>query len=1243
MFTGGQSVPLRDVIDIPERISASDFVLQLHEGFSAAERTLGDYVVTDSIAKSFGEALGLVDSAVERRVPKGAFVHGSFGSGKSHFMAVLHLLLTGNTTARALPGLQEVVAANTALLGKKFLAVDYHLLGKTSFEGALFAGYIDEVARRHPDTKPPVLHRSDALFADAIKMRANMGDDAFFASLNGGGDTGTDSGWGEAATTWDATSFDAAIAEPVGGGGRTELAQDLVSTFFGGYTTTGEWLEISEGLRVMTKHTRDLGYDGLVLFLDELVLWLGQHLADSKFIATETSKVAKLVETEMSSLPVPIVSFVARQRDLKDFLGGGTVGAEQVALGQSFQWWEDRFDPIFLKAADLPKIVHQRLLRPKDDAGAAAIGAALAQVKANPGAWGYLLTDEVGSGEVDFAQVYPFSPALIDALVALSTLLQRELTALKILGELLVQGRDELTLADVIPVGDLFDAVVLGTSTPLTQDMKRRFENAATFYREKMRPHLLAKHQLTEAAAAALPRTAPFRTEDRLAKTLLVAEIAPGAVSLKNLTASKLAALNFGNVRAMVPGQEATQVLGLVDQWSREFGEITKGTGADPIITLTLAGVDYDSVIERVQNIDQPDTRRSLIRDLLIGELGLPSQAGLITERVLSHVWRGSKRDVDVVFGNVRDPKSLGDEALRANPGRWKVVVDYPFDEAGHSPSDDFARLESLASQGVQSDTLAWIPHFFTSTRMDSVGRLVLLEYVLQRDRFDQNASHLPVNDREHARQALENQRRSLHEQVTDALRQAYAIASPNPADVEVHVQGKRVFDTLHPGLVIAPPVAPTLRAGLEDALGQALAHQYPNHPEFEPAGTEVRRAELATVLSLMQDAVSAGGRLDGIDKPKAALLRRIAGPLGIGVPRENVYALGQDSFSRWGDFTQWAAASAAGTDQVKVGDLRERLAPIGLVRDLQDLLILAWSILDDREWVRYGVRTDAPGIGAVGDDFTLRPPHLPAQEAWTSAVERAEKLFGVTREHRLSVSALARLAGGVRSAATRFADPASRLVGSLTAHADVLGIDPQALTGRLGTARVARGLAETLAAEKDDSTLIEVLAGADLPDEPQSLARSLSMAHEVASKLAGVQWDILASARNLGDGRGAQILTQLAQVAGSEELHAPLIPALEIASREAHTLVLAAAQIHVPTTPPTPEVTVPAPGPAAPTPDPLTPVSPSEPVMHVDDVQLVITDVATLPARLSSVEAEIRAALTKAPGKSVRITWRLE
>ena len=136
---------------------------------------------------------------------------------------------------------------------------------------------------------------------------------------------------------------------------------------------------------------------------------------------------------------MPLVSFVARQRNLKDFLGGGAAGAEQVALDDSFQWWEGRFERITLPAADLPQIVHRRLLTPSSDAGKAALDRAVAKVRANPVAYRHLLTDEAGSSGVDFALVYPFSPALVDAMIALSSIMQRERTALKIMSELLVE------------------------------------------------------------------------------------------------------------------------------------------------------------------------------------------------------------------------------------------------------------------------------------------------------------------------------------------------------------------------------------------------------------------------------------------------------------------------------------------------------------------------------------------------------------------------------------------------------------------------------------------------------------------------------------------------------------------------------------------------------------------------------------------------------------------------------------
>ena len=109
-----------------------------------------------------------------------------------------------------------------------------------------------------------------------------------------------------------------------------------------------------------------------------------------------------------------------------------------------------------------------------------------------------------------------------------------------------------------------------------------------------------------------MPRDHAFRRDDRLAKTLLVAAIAPGATSLKDLTASKLAALNFGSVKSMIPGQEATQLTTQVKQWASEFGEITVGQGADPIINLTLTGIDFDSVLVHVDTEDTPANRRRL-------------------------------------------------------------------------------------------------------------------------------------------------------------------------------------------------------------------------------------------------------------------------------------------------------------------------------------------------------------------------------------------------------------------------------------------------------------------------------------------------------------------------------------------------------------------------------------------------------------------------------------------------------
>ena len=185
---------LKDLIEIPERVHQGDFVLKLSEGVSHAEQTLRDYVVTPQLVYAFGNALGFIQQAVLTGSSKAAYLHGSFGSGKSHFMAVLNLLLAGNTQARATPELADVVARNGWTAGRKFLLVPYHMVGARDMESAVLGQYAEFVRKLHPTAPVPGFYLAEGLFKDASELRARMGDESFFAKLNEGASKQGDGG-----------------------------------------------------------------------------------------------------------------------------------------------------------------------------------------------------------------------------------------------------------------------------------------------------------------------------------------------------------------------------------------------------------------------------------------------------------------------------------------------------------------------------------------------------------------------------------------------------------------------------------------------------------------------------------------------------------------------------------------------------------------------------------------------------------------------------------------------------------------------------------------------------------------------------------------------------------------------------------------------------------------------------------------------------------------------------------------
>lgn len=1189
------TTPLRDLVTIPQRVEAADFVIKLDEGVARHEQTIKEYVVTDAIAKAVAEGLDLVGSSLSGQKSQGAFLDGSFGSGKSHYMAVLHLLLSGNVGARQIPGLEDVIASRTGILDKKLLVLDHNLLGARSFEDAIFGGYLDYVAKHHPDASAPVLHASDGLLEDARGLREAMGDDAFFAKL-GGAD---ESEWGDYDGAWDSRSFDAAAKQSPGDADRDQLVADLRDAYFASAVRASEWLPMKDGLRALTAHAKSLDFQGIVFLIDEVVLWLGQHLGNQDWVQGEIEKIVQVGENAAANLPIPITSFLARQRALSDFLGNHVAGAQRVAQGQLFQYWEDRFSKIALQAADLPKIVKQRLLRPVSPEAAATLESAVAEVKRDYAAWGYLLSDEANSDEKAFANVYPFSPALVDTMVALSSLMQRERTALKLMAELLSDGRDTLLARDVIPVGDLYAPVVLGGSQPLTDDMKQHFAISARFYRTKMQPYLARKHGLSEEQLAGLPRNHPYITEDRLAKTVLIAALAPEAKSLANLTAAKLAALNWGTIDAFIPGSEAEDVLTRARAWAGEFGEISIGDGNDPIITATLSGVDYDSILDRVRTEDNQQTRRELVRKLIADELGLPPDN--LVGRTLDHVWRGHKRTVTVKFGNVRDDADVLDSDLVHSDTEWRVVIDFPYDTGDHSPADDVARLRKLREGGRTANTIAWIPNFLSEARQKDLGDLVILEYLLTGTRFDQNADHLPLSDRGPARQTLESRRRTLKDALTAALRQAYAVNAADEVNVGSDLAGNEIFGTLAAGLAIPPPATGTLLTGFRHALETAWANEFPDHPDL--GAEEVRFAKLTEAVALATRAVEQGGRIQGLTAQEQRVAREIITALELGTVNENVLVVDTAHF-KWGArLARWEAELGG---ECTVAGLRTKLAPWGMTAAMQDTILIVWSLLDNREFG--GGAT--PQVGSIPDGATPRRANLPEENDWDVAKARSGAIFGVAPEANLTPRAIARWATALRNQAN--ASKVHDLVAALQAHAGILGIDPKAVAGRLATARRVVDVVNSISAETADSLLVKKLATLDLPDVLTSLGTAHASAERLSLELVGLDWGIIEAAKSRNDPGFDAALLALQEAARLDESVMPLESRLRDVAAMARALIVQ----------PQP---VPAPTPA--------------PATHPEHTRKAA--VADLDEVLEQLQAEIEA--EAGASGSVTITWQID
>ena len=1118
---------VKPLFELPESIHKIGFVEVLSEAIVNSKRTAETYVVTPPLAAAFDDTLGIVGASLKDARSRAAFLHGSFGSGKSHFMALLSLLLDGNEDAWRVPALHALRTKHTFVGKKKLLQLHFHMVGHESIEEAIFLRYLTRVRADHPKATVPGLFADEKLFSDARGMLDELGDDAFFGPMNLGA-AGNDE-WGAfgGGSTWDRTRFEkcAASTDPKE---REELFSSLVKTRYRSYADESrQFLDLDAGLAVIGRHAKSLGYDGIVLFLDELILWLASRASNVGWFHNEVQKMVKLVEAEDARREIPFMSFIARQRDLAEMVGENYMGLENKLVRDSLQWSEGRYQTVTLEDRNLPAIVEKRVLKPKSADATKALDEAFEKMKrtTTDPAWRTMLGQLDGQ---DFRRLYPFSPALVDALVALSNALQRERTAIKLLNEILVEHIEDLKLGEVVAVGDLYD-VLAGGEDSADGVMRGRFEAAKQMYTYRFLPVLQDAHGTNTADKCQRLRAdhparlgcsnckmTACRTDNRLVKTLIIASLVPEVAALKDMTASKLVQLNHGSLRVPIPGTEANLVTQKLKNWASQIGQLHVGTQTDPTVRLQLEGVELGPIIEQARQHDTPGARQRVLRDLLFEGMGIDKVADWGKDHKLKD-WRGTDRTGHIRFGNVR---KMGPEALRCPDDHdWRLIVDYPFDDAGFGPHDDEAVLERFREDHGGSWTLVWLPSFFSHAMNQMLGELVILEHILEHPRG--YVSHLSIENQSRAVNDLTNLKTQKQSRVMQTLEQAYGLAQPREGDLDSALSIDKHLHVLKPGAAIQATLAANLVHALDGFIPALLEARYPRHPRLTMKLTNMRVEKLVERFGEIVD--SEDKRIPA-DKTLVDEMRGTLGDLGIVRVTETAIHLVEDRTLQEIEKKRQQRAS----DRPEVGEVQRFIdenGKMGLQHDALDLIVRCYARWAARTFVSGGQPFEPKAGKPIPDHVVLEKPDLPSHDVWNKALAMAGAAFGVTLPGKaLHADSLKKLEAELSKRVKEKAPHCSRLATALKQRLGELGLSND--VDRMKTATSADQLCAALMG-KVGKGLAETLASWEPQTSPRALGQSVGSADKVAPVLSD----------NLVFGAFGQLKAKQAALEGAAEL----------------------------------------------------------------------------------------------------------
>jgi hypothetical protein len=776
---------IRDVFDLPTTIPRCIVKIQDFDDAQTLQENIRDYVITDTVADEMERlADRVVASCVRHEAGEGHYLHGSFGSGKSHFMAILGLILENNPAVwtKDHPAIQAIQKRHGAWLAEHpILVVPVYMLGQTSLQTACYNAANARLER---------LGVVPCEFSDAGKVIAS-----FRADAGRYGDVVYEQF--QAATGLSRKRFDrmADGAQEE----RDELARQILAYRDPARAERVQLYpdKFSDGMAALTRHAQEHGFAGIVFLVDELILYLtgkaGREYLD------EFNDLVALADNSALDRAVPLWVIVAKQRNIAETVPDDT---SQQHVHNAMEHHKDRFpETTELADTELVPIVQERVLRVRQGMGnplQAAIEDTLGELGEEVRAT--LLHDFTPD---DFRRVYPFHPALIRTLIDVSARLSRERAAIRLLYELLIERHPDLPVGALVPYASLFDAVFLAGG--LTGGSRNEeLEAVRQTYYARLAPLIDQAYQEEQARRAHL-----------IVKTVLLCGLSK--TMREAITVERVLHLNYQDLRGRTPFgsyQAIASILSDLDNRSELVRFTPNPTNpALGVVTITLAsGAQLSDVLKRVQvNWRQRlEAFTGLMKDLL----GKPIQNGEIPN--YERLWRGSRRRGKVRLANVAELST--NDMLVANGDEFTLFIDYPFDpDVVHSRADDQKMIERAADRLPPVPVGFWLPAEFTPDDLRD------LEEYAQMIEVESNPGQYLEEYGRTQRQDLETrlagQKRTKARTLRDRLLEAY-----KGPDAAVRFLDPAITPSLD---------AETLGAALDRVADAVCDRLYPHHPRF--------------------------------------------------------------------------------------------------------------------------------------------------------------------------------------------------------------------------------------------------------------------------------------------------------------------------------------------------------------------------------------------------------------------------